>query len=248
MDDRFAVSPQRWSLLTFCPQFSLRSLLLAVLVVGIGLGACQLANVSLPYLYTGRPLDVAIHGTGYFSLAQGDNHQPGYYTRGGRFWVDESYMIRFGAPEQDLFLYPEVSIPCDSQAMFDADGGIYAHEPHATVLTNIGSCLLTRFANPDGLEEMLPGVYRQTEAAGMPMLANPGDQGLGTCLPGWIELRDSQRQGSAVAISPVVIVAFLLRGAVGMLLPRVVGKRARDDARLRMRSAIPPPPAPAGGA
>jgi hypothetical protein len=122
--------------------------------------------------------------------------------------------------------------------MFDLDGRICAREPQALQLTMVGGCQLVAFPNPDGLEEMLPGVYAHTGCAGTPTLANPGDEGVGTCLPGWIELRDPQRKNSAPVSSLAVIVAFLLGAILGLLIPSF----------MRRPAITPRLPAPAGGA
>ena len=46
---------------------------------------------------------------------------------------------------------------------------------------------LTRFINPSGLEAIGANVYRATEAAGVPINDNPGQQGIGFIKQGFIE-------------------------------------------------------------
>src|SRR5687768_11205227 len=111
------------------PRFSLRSMFVATLACALALAASQLANVRLPGVYTGRPLDLAIDGPGYFQLTEPFDDSRVYYTRSGRFWVGPDSQICFGTPEQNLRLSPVQSLPMDAQATIDAQGSVYASVP-----------------------------------------------------------------------------------------------------------------------
>ena len=46
---------------------------------------------------------------------------------------------------------------------------------------------MTRFANPSGLRSMGANLYEETAASGTPEQGNPGEQGFGSTMQGYIE-------------------------------------------------------------
>ena len=61
-------------------------------------------------------------------------------------------------------------------------------ESRATVAPQVlGQVLLTRFVNPQGLESLGGGLFRQTDSSGDALTAAPGEEGLGMMRQGFVE-------------------------------------------------------------
>ncbi len=77
--------------------------------------------------HTGRPLDLAIEGEGFFQL-EDLQHQQTFYTRCGRFAVNSAGELVWHAGQRDLRLEPVVQVaPRASEIEIDAEGTIKAH-------------------------------------------------------------------------------------------------------------------------
>jgi flagellar basal-body rod protein FlgG len=99
--------------------------------------------------HTGRELDLAIEGEGYFWVPPADDPSGReiHFTRCGRFSVDRhGYLIIHGA-KRDWVLTPRVSIPDDaSDIKITNDGVISLLEPGCTNRTQIGNIQVHTFA------------------------------------------------------------------------------------------------------
>jgi flagellar basal-body rod protein FlgG len=132
-------------------------------------------------LQTGRPLDVAIEGSGYFAVALPDGSVG--YTRDGFFRLDSdgSLMTSTG-----LRLAPPIVIPDGVTGLTIQSDGL--------ILGDIGNqrwalaqLQLTPFRNPDGLIPRGHGLYEATPAAGEGTPGTPGQDGLGRLSHGFLE-------------------------------------------------------------
>lgn len=135
-----------------------------------------------PIVTTGRPLDLAIDGGGYFAVRDGQGNQ--YYTRSGNFsfnadgqLVDQSGRTVAGGIEM-----PQGT----AQVSVEPDGAMTAMDANGNVLAQ-GQLQTAVFANPGGLESVGGNAYQQTAASGPPVLDNPGAAGHGTITSGALQ-------------------------------------------------------------
>ena len=54
-------------------------------------------------------------------------------------------------------------------------------------MEEVGRFELAKFVNPAGLRRIGNNLYLQTDASGEPIIDNPGNQGIGTLLQGYLE-------------------------------------------------------------
>ncbi|OQP05354.1 flagellar basal body rod protein FlgG [Geobacillus sp. 44B] len=160
----------------------------------VGLGA-QLAAIDTVQTQgslqtTGRPLDLAISGDGFFVLgdASGNNK---LYTRAGNFYLDSQgyivsadgrYLLGNGnKPIQIPLTAKSFSIGSDGTVNYvDASGNL---QP----ATN-SPIQLAKFANNDGLEKAGDNLFRETPNSGNAQIGAPGANGTGTIVSGALEM------------------------------------------------------------
>ncbi|MBI5423513.1 MAG: flagellar basal-body rod protein FlgG [Opitutae bacterium] len=129
---------------------------------------------------TGEKLDVAIQGDGFFEVQRPDGTIG--YTRDGSFKLNAQGQVVTvdGMP----ILSGMQTIPAGSNVSISEDGQV-------TVQSSSGSTTfrltMTRFANPAGLRSMGGNVYEETAASGTPETGNPGENGFGRTIQGYIE-------------------------------------------------------------
>jgi flagellar basal-body rod protein FlgG len=160
------------------------------LEVGLGtrISGTQLDFAQGSLTQTGRPLDVAIEGDGFFRVktlpSQGDGLA---YTRTGKFFVNPQGNLVLQS-SNGYQLDPAITIPQDATSVdIGNDGRVYVTQPGNTTPTNVGQIQLARFINPQGLTQIGGNLYQKTPASGEPILDNPGNQGMGTLQSGTVE-------------------------------------------------------------
>lgn len=134
---------------------------------------------------TGRELDVAIDGGGFFQVTLPDGSTA--YTRDGRLRIDrDGALTTFSGAR----IQPEITLPTDLlQLNIDHEGrvtGRLASNPDST--TSFGQLQLARFSNPASLRYLDSNLFRASDAAGSPIVAFPGSSGAGLIKQGFIEL------------------------------------------------------------
>jgi flagellar hook protein FlgE len=167
----------------------------------IGLGA-NVAGIDQNFAQgssqsTGRASDVAINGDGFFQVqANGDT----FYSRAGAFSWDASGQLTTttgllvlgtpadgSGPGNPLVLED----PADGAAVTDPtigqDGSITARRADGTAVV-IGTIDLASFVNPNGLERVGDGLFRDTVNSGDPELGRPGDGIRGSLQAGTLEM------------------------------------------------------------
>lgn len=146
--------------------------------IGLGVSAGRTDQVFTQgtLQQTGRELDVAIKGDGFFKVLLPDGSTA--YTRDGALEMDAQgrLVTSDGNPVQ-----PEIVIPSDKQQINIApDGTVSVQRAGQTNFDQVGRIQLTRFINPAGLERIGGNLYKPTAASGDPIDDNPGQNGLGT--------------------------------------------------------------------
>ncbi|HUJ73255.1 MAG TPA: flagellar basal-body rod protein FlgG [bacterium] len=133
---------------------------------------------------TGVDLDVAIEGNGFFQILQPNGAIA--YSRAGNFQKDQNGRI---VTQNGFPLEPEIVVPQDARSVqIGLDGSVSVLVGQDPLPTPIGTLQLARFANPAGLTPQGKNLYSATAASGNPVVENPGTNGMGTMLQGFLEL------------------------------------------------------------
>jgi flagellar basal-body rod protein FlgG len=139
---------------------------------------------------TGRKLDVAIEGQGFFQVV--DPTGEIYYTRAGNFSINANGDLVIGSASTGRLLEPAIQIPSDATDIsIGADGRVSVQQPNNEQLTEVGQIELVTFINPEGLLRLGENLYSQTDASGTPTQGTPGQEGIGV-------LRQSSLEASNV--------------------------------------------------
>lgn len=145
---------------------------------------------------TGRNLDLAIDGEGFFAVTLLDVGTG--YTRNGSLCVDADGKIVTGEGHTVL---PEITLANDTlEIAIGPDGwitGRTAGSPSST--TRFGQLTIHRFVNPAGLR-LANGIYHQTDASGQPITCAPGLIGLGCLKQGFLERSNVQLADELVTL------------------------------------------------
>jgi flagellar basal-body rod protein FlgG len=160
--------------------------------IAVGLGV-KISNTQLdleqgPMENTGRQLDVGIQGTGFFRVKIMDSIGDGFgYTRNGNFFVNSNGELVLGMGD-GYKLQPPIKIPDGvTDIAIGQDGTVEVVKAGTNTKSTVGQLKLTNFINPQGLKLLGGSLYVPTEASGPPLESNPGENGTGTILQGFLE-------------------------------------------------------------
>ncbi len=136
---------------------------------------------------TGRPLDVAISGPGFFKVRTFDGVGGGVaYTRAGNFMVNSDGNLVLGSADGPL-LEPQLTLPEGYKGVTIQADGTVTYLDENGVQNDLGTIQLYRFRNPYGLRMEGGNLYTETEASGAPVAGNPKDAGFGGLNQGFLE-------------------------------------------------------------
>lgn len=122
---------------------------------------------------TGRDLDLAIQGDGFFSVRLPDGTTG--YTRGGEFRVDATGTVVTAAGYRLLAGNAPVVIPDGSTDLTVAEDGTISVIDAGGNLVDLGQIRLTRFTDPSALTNAGDGVVLASPAAGAPETVATGN-------------------------------------------------------------------------
>lgn len=132
---------------------------------------------------TGKPLDMAILGRGFFQIQQADGSVS--YTRDGTFQMDADGQV---VTSQGQLLQPSLTIPSDTQSItIGQDGVVSVITGNDTAPTQLGNIQLADFVNPSGLQPEGNNLFTETASSGSPLVGTPGLNGLGNLESGSVE-------------------------------------------------------------
>lgn len=136
-----------------------------------------------PLQVTGRSLDVAIEGDGFFAVTLPSGETA--FTRNSVWHVNADGKLVTG---QGHVLLPEITVPSDLlELSVDPCGGVGGRTAGSPATTTMfGDLTLHRFVNPEGLRAD-GTVWMPTDASGSPITGAPGQAGLGVLQQGCIE-------------------------------------------------------------
>lgn len=136
---------------------------------------------------TGRDLDIAIEGTGYLRVLDPQS-QDTLYTRAGNLDINANGQLVIGSAQVGRLLDPPIQIPQDATAVvINGNGEVMVRQPGVVELAVQGQIQLAQFVNPDGLLKIGQNMYRETDASGVALPSNPGENGLGVLRQGNLE-------------------------------------------------------------
>ncbi len=135
---------------------------------------------------TGRELDLAVFGRGFFQVCRDDGIL--IYTRRGDLMANSSGMLVMHIDGRELMFEPPITIPSDAIAVhIDQEGIVEVEQPGQCERSQIGQMQLATFVNLDGLKDVGGGLYEETEESGSTTVGNPGVQGVGRIRQGRLE-------------------------------------------------------------
>jgi flagellar basal-body rod protein FlgG len=134
-------------------------------------------------LQTDNSLDVAIEGNGYFQVTRPNGQI--VYTRNGDFKTDADGRLMTG---DGYAVEPSITLPPNAVHISVSSTGVVSVTlPDQTQSQEVGQITLANFVNPSGLAAIGRTQFAPTDASGQPMVAQPGQEGLGTLQQGFLE-------------------------------------------------------------
>lgn len=148
-----------------------------------------------PLIQTGRALDVAIEGAGFFRVELPGG---GYaYTRSGFLSADPEGRLVDG---NGLPVSPGITLPEGFRNVSVGPDGTVAAESESGEITGAGQISLFRFSNPGGLAASGRNLYVSTPASGEPQEGQPGTEGFGSLRAGYLEGSNVDLAGEMAAL------------------------------------------------
>ena len=160
-----------------------------ILPVGVDLGS-GVKTVGTPRIMTqgtlsqtGKDLDVAIRGEGFFKIQLPDGTFA--YSRDGSFDMDAQGRIVTAAGN---IVQPGITIPQNASSVsINPQGQVSVTLPGTTTPTVLGQLVLTRFVNKAGLQPIGDNLFIETPASGTPQDGVPNTDGMGDLQQGNLE-------------------------------------------------------------
>jgi flagellar basal-body rod protein FlgG len=132
---------------------------------------------------TGRLLDMAIEGEGFFQVQLPSGGTA--YTRDGSFQISDQGLLTTSGGAQ---IIPGIRIPSDATDVSISRTGVVGYiKPGTPDLIELGRVEIARFSNPAGLMAQGENLYTETPASGQATTGFPGDEGMGRLLQGNLE-------------------------------------------------------------
>jgi flagellar basal-body rod protein FlgG len=132
---------------------------------------------------TGKALDIAINGRGFFAVTMPDGTTA--YTRDGSFMMNSQGEM---VTAQGHTVQPGITIPAGTQSItVGADGTVSVLVSGSATPTQIGSLQLADFVNTAGLQPIGQNLYVESAASGTAQTGTPGLNGLGLLNQNFIE-------------------------------------------------------------
>ncbi|MEX0745020.1 MAG: flagellar basal-body rod protein FlgG [Phycisphaeraceae bacterium] len=158
--------------------------------VGLGtrVSGTQLDFKQGDFVETGRPLDLAVEGNGFFQVDILDEVGGGIgFTRAGNFFVNSEGDIVLGNADGPR-IEPPINVPADAQQIqVTNDGAVFAQVPGQVDPVEVGQIELAGFVNRAGLKAIGGNLYVETAASGPPIVGAPGEGQFGTLIQGFLE-------------------------------------------------------------
>lgn len=130
---------------------------------------------------TGKELDLAINGDGFFQVQMPDGTTA--YTRDGTFSRDATGQL---VTANGLPLLDGITIPAEATKVSISNSGLVEYFANGQ---SIGSAQINTasFVNAAGLEPIGQNMYRESPASGAPQTGTPGTNNLGSIMQCYLE-------------------------------------------------------------
>lgn len=155
--------------------------------IQIGLGSKLVATNRIfsqgSLKQTGRSLDMAISGNGFFQVNLPDGTPA--YTRDGSFTMDQNGQL---VTSQGYVLEPAITIPQEALGISVGTDGTVSVDTGEAEPVNVGQITLANFINPSGLKALGGNVYQASNSSGDALVGTPGDQSLGEIQSNFLEI------------------------------------------------------------
>ena len=152
------------------------------IAIGVGTRVTSIqSNFSMGSITeTGRDLDVAIAGEGFFQCTDEFTGEI-FYTRAGNFSVNANGILTLGSSYYGRQVEPIITVPANTEKIQIDDSGMVwvAQDGDVQQLQQIGQIELATFINPEGLLRVGENLYRETESSGVATINNPMVNGTG---------------------------------------------------------------------
>lgn len=133
---------------------------------------------------TGKELDIAIRGEGFFQIQTPDGRTA--YTRDGSFEINAQGQL---VTVDGYQVVPGITFPQNAKNIsINQEGEIQVQVGNATGQTVLGQLTLARFVNKAGLEANGDNLFLETAASGPAQVSTPGAPGYGTMLQNHLEM------------------------------------------------------------
>ena len=151
--------------------------------LGVKTGAIARNNLQGAPSPTENSLDLAIQGKGYLQITLPDGTTA--YTRDGSLKLNDTGVI---VTSSGFPLLPSITVPNNAIAInINASGVVQATIQGQPVPSQLGQMQLATFVNPNGLQATGDNLLTETAASGPALQSNPGLDGTGTLLQGYLE-------------------------------------------------------------
>ncbi len=132
---------------------------------------------------TGKQLDVAIRGEGFFHIEMPDGTEA--YTRDGSFERDADGQL---VTVDGYTVNPGITIPENIQDITISNTGDVQGVDQSGNTVQLGQLQLARFVNKAGLEAIGDNLFLETDASGQAEAGTPGDNGFGSVQQYFLEM------------------------------------------------------------
>lgn len=163
--------------------------------VGLGVSVANIANDmgTSSMQNTGRELDLAVHGNGWFIVTPDESSDVRYFTREGAFTIDdEGYLVNANGykvldTDEKAISFGKGGVATIS---ISVDGTITATDLEGKDISPTNGIGLAMFTNQEGLERVGNNLFKATLASGEPIdeYGEPATGGYGTINSGYLEM------------------------------------------------------------
>lgn len=136
-------------------------------------------------MFTGRPLDLAIAGNGFFAVRDEESDRL-MYTRDGSFFINNEGRI---VNASGLFLEGVDEIPEEysiEDLIIDENGEVYVIDTGGD-REEFGQIVLYNFPNVNGLTKIGNNLYLENDISGEAIEGTPGEESFGVIKSGYLE-------------------------------------------------------------
>jgi flagellar basal-body rod protein FlgG len=154
-----------------------------MLGTGVRIVSTEKTHTQGSMVSTKNALDMAVQGSGFFQIAQGDGTIA--YTRDGSFKLSATGQL---VTANGSLLQPGITIPPNVASIsIGQDGTVSVETAAGGGAEVLGQIQIARFPNPAGLQSIGQNLLKQTAASGAPVVGQPGLEGAGQLMQGALE-------------------------------------------------------------